>query len=124
MGEIEAAVQCVRAFLLYYPTKSERIHVPWCENDYQIDVATEDGEAQLKRIIDTCSALEVRHILYSVRSEDVALQEDASDNWHWEHLLWLNQGIQIRKNQWDPRTDELPAGSDRRRGSGGRHPGP
>jgi len=109
MGEIEAAVQCVRAFLLYYPTKSVRIHVPWCENDYQIDVATEDGEAQLKRIIDTCAALDIRHMLYTVRNEDIAVQEDASDNWHWEHLLWLNQGIQIRKNQWDPRTDELPA---------------
>jgi hypothetical protein len=109
MGEIEAAIDCVRAFLLYRPARSVKIHVPWCENDYQIDVATEDGEAQFKRIVDTASALGIEHMLYTVRNEDVALQEDASDNWHWEHLLWLNLGIRIRQDQWDPRRDALPA---------------
>jgi len=109
MGEIEAAIDCVRAFLLYRPVKSARIHVPWCENDYQIDVATKDGAAQFKRIVDTASALGVEHMLYTVRNEDIALQENASDNWHWEHLLWLNMGIQVRQNRWDPRKDPLPA---------------
>ncbi|MCK5173535.1 MAG: hypothetical protein KAR47_09090 [Planctomycetes bacterium] len=110
-GEVEAFVDCVKAFLLYKPEKSARIHIPWCENDYQIDVATEDGRAQFKRIVDACSALGVEHMLYTVRNEDIATQEDASDNWHWEHLLWLNMGIQIRQGKWDPRTDELPAGT-------------
>lgn len=108
-GEVLAFVDCVKAFLLYKPDKSERIHIPWCENDYQIDVATKEGEAQFKRIVDTCAALGIKHMLYTVRNEKIAKQEDASDNWHWEHLLWLNMGIQIRKNQWDPQTDELPA---------------
>lgn len=108
-GEVDAFVECVKAFLLYKPDKSERIHIPWCENDYQIDVATKDGEAQFKRIVDACAVLGIEHMLYTVRNEDVATQADASDNWHWEHLLWLNMGIQIRKNQWDPKTDELPA---------------
>ena len=108
MGEIEAAIECVRAFLLYRPTKSVKIHVPWCENDYQINVATEDGEAQFKRIVDMASALGIEHMLYTVRNEEIALQEDASDAWHWEHLLWFNQGIQVRQNQWDPKKDPLP----------------
>ena len=109
MGEIAAAIECVRSFLLYRPSKSVRIHIPWCENDYQINVAIENGQAQFKRIVDSASALGIRHMLYTVRNEDIALQEDASDNWNWEHLLWLNQGIRIRKNEWDPRIDELPA---------------
>jgi len=108
-GEVDAFVECVRAFLVYRPTKSVRIHVPWCENDYQINVATEDGAAQFKRIVDTASALGIEHMLYTVRNEDIALQQDASDAWHWEHLLWLNMGIQIRQNQWDPKKDSLPA---------------
>ena len=109
MGEIEAAINCVREFLLYKPEKSAKIHVPWCENDYQIDVATPDGEAQYKRIVDTCAALGIEHMLYTVRNTDIAKQQDASDNWHWEHLLWLNQGIRIRSGQWKPKTDKLPA---------------
>ena len=32
--------RCVDAFVLFRPQKSLRVHVPWCENDYQIDVAT------------------------------------------------------------------------------------
>lgn len=108
MGEVDVFIECVRAFLLYKPEKSARIHVPWCENDYQIDVATEYGEAQYKRIVNTAAALGVEHMLYTVRNTDIALAEDASDNWHWEHLLWLNMGIQIRKNYWDPKKDILP----------------
>ena len=108
MGEVDAFVECVRAFLLFKPDKSFRIHVPWCENDYQIDVATEYGEAQYKRIVNTTSALGIDHMFYTVRNTDVALLEDASDNWQWEHLLWLNMGIKIRKNQWDPQRDILP----------------
>jgi len=108
MGEVETFIECVRAFLLYKPEKSVRIHVPWCENDYQIDVATEYGEAQYKRIVNTAAALGIEHMLYTVRNTDVALAEEASDNWHWEHLLWLNMGIQIRRNEWDPKKDFLP----------------
>ncbi len=109
MGEIDAVINCVREFLLYNPVKSEKIHVPWCENDYQIDVATAEGEAQFKRIVDACAAIGVEHMLYTVRNEEIALLEDATDNWHWEHLLWLNQGTRIRAGEWDPKTDTLPA---------------
>ncbi len=39
-AETDALTRCVDAFVLVHPQKSLRIHVPWCENDYQIDVAT------------------------------------------------------------------------------------
>lgn len=109
LGEVDAFVECVRAFLLFRPTRGEIIHVPWCENDYQIDVATDYGMKQFQRIVDSAAALGVRHMLYTVRNSKVADIADAADDWRWEHLLWLGQGIQIRKNQWDPKTDELPA---------------
>lgn len=108
MGEVEAFIGCVRAFLLYRPEKSVRIHIPWCENDYQIDVATKYGEAQYKRIVNAAASLGIDNMLYTVRNSGIASIKDASDNWHWEHLLWLNMGIQIRKNEWDPKRDLLP----------------
>ena len=63
-AEVDAFTECVRAFLLFKPDKSYRIHVPWCENDYQIDVATEYGEAQYKRIVNTTSTLGIDHMFY------------------------------------------------------------
>ena len=107
-GEVQSFIECVRAFLLYNPEKSERIHVPWCENDYQIDIATEYGEEQFKRIVNMSSILGIGHMLYTVRNTDIALSSEATDSWGWEHLLWLNMGPQIRRNEWDPKNDPLP----------------
>ena len=45
MAEFDAVTRCVEAFSLFRPQKSLRVHVPWCENDYQIDVATPEGRA-------------------------------------------------------------------------------
>ena len=108
LAEVNAYIDCVRQFLLYRPDKSLRIHVPWCENDYQIDIATTDGEAQFKRIVDICSELNIGNMLYTVRNTQIATRAEATDAWHWGHLLWLNMGPKIEKNQWDPQTDNLP----------------
>ena len=44
-AEIDAVVACVRCFLLWRPTHSVRLDIGWCENDYQIDIATpEDAQ--------------------------------------------------------------------------------
>jgi hypothetical protein len=42
-AELDSLADCVRTFLLWQPTNSTRVHVGWCENDYQIDVGTVDG---------------------------------------------------------------------------------
>ena len=42
-SEIEAFQNCVRAFLLFHPTKAVRDDIGWCENDFQIDTATSAG---------------------------------------------------------------------------------
>jgi hypothetical protein len=56
-AEIDALTRCVEAFVLYRPTTSLKIHVPWCENDYQIDVGTPTGRMEYKRIIDQVAAV-------------------------------------------------------------------
>jgi len=107
-AEIDAYIDCVRAFLLHKPDKSTRIHVPWCENDYQIDVAREEDCEEWKRIVDTASQVGITHMLYTVTNSTLATRAEAADAWHWENLLWLNMGPKIRRNEWDPKTDELP----------------
>lgn len=107
-AEVEAFIDCVHAFLLVKPDKSNRVHVPWCENDYQIDVATDEGVAEWKRIVDMAADLGIQHMLYTCRNNTIATRAEAADAWHWEHLLWLNMGPKIRSNEWNPKTDTLP----------------
>ena len=34
----------------------------------------------------------------------------STDSWSWEYVLWLNLGEKIRKGEWDPAKDPIPAG--------------
>ena len=51
-AEVDAFTALVRAFLLYKPTNPLNVMVGWCVNDYQIDIATPEGRAEYKRILD------------------------------------------------------------------------
>ncbi len=107
MAEIEAITDCVEAFLLYHPKKSVRVHVGWCENDYQIDVGTSEGRTEYKRLIDQAAAIGCQHILYTPANADFAPLKENRDAWNWENILWLNLGQKIRKDEWQP-GDPLP----------------
>jgi len=109
-AESNALVECVRSFLLYYPGRSVRVHIPWCENDYQIDVGTPEGAAEYKRIIDRAAELGATHLLYTPANSALSRLEDNADSWGWENVLWLGLGQKLRKGEWDPRRDEVPAG--------------
>jgi hypothetical protein len=108
-GEVDALVECVRAFLLYKPTKSTRINVGWCENDYQIDIATPEGRTEYQRIIDQAAAVGCRDILFAPANSEVSSLKENRDAWGWENLLWLTMGQKVRKGEWDPAKDRLPA---------------
>jgi hypothetical protein len=108
-NEIAAMTDCVRAFLMVRPKKSVRVHVGWCENDYQIDVGTPEGVAEYKRIIDQVSALGFDHLLYGPGNKQVSSLEENRDAWGWENVLWLGMGQKVRKSEWDPEKDSLPA---------------
>ena len=108
-SEVNAIVECVRSFLLWRPTKSERINVGWCENDYQIDIAAAEGRTEYKRIIDQAAAVGCRHILFGPANGADAPLKDSRDAWGWENTLWFTMGQKIRKGEWDPAKDKLPA---------------
>lgn len=108
-AEVDALVDCVRAFLLWRPKHTTRVHVGWCENDYQIDIATPEGRAEYKRIIDQAAAIGCRHILFAPANSQVSSLRENRDAWGWENLLWFTMGQKLRKGEWDPLKDKLPA---------------
>ena len=109
-SEVEALTACVRSFLVYYPGRSVRVHIPWCENDYQVDVGTPEGVEEYKRIMDRAAELGVTHLLYTPANSQLSRLEANADSWGWENVLWFGLGQRIRKGEWDPRRDEVPAG--------------
>ncbi len=110
VDEANALADCVRSFLLYYPGRSVRVHIPWCENDYQIDVGTPEGEVEYKRIMDRAAELGVTHLLYTPANSALSRLEDNADSWGWENVLWFGLGQKLRKGEWDPSRDDVPAG--------------
>ena len=109
VAEVDALVECVRAFLLVRPQKSIRVHVPWCENDYQIDVATAEGWGEYKRIIDRAAEMGFNSTLFTPANSEFSSLEENADAWGWENLLWFSLGQKIRKGEWDPAKDPVPA---------------
>ncbi len=101
-NEVEALTACVRSFLLYYPGRSVRVHIPWCENDYQIDVGTPEGVEEYKRIMDRAAELGVTHLLYTPANSQLSRLEDNADSWGWENVLWFGLGQKLRKGVGPP----------------------
>ena len=108
-GEIKAFTDCVHAFLIDPPAYPISVEIGWTLNDYQIDVATDAGKSEYKRIIDTTSQLGIKTLLYAPKNSNLADRNDDTDSWHWEHTLWLNLGQKIRKGEWDPASSPIPA---------------
>jgi len=107
-SEIEAFTDCVHGFLLDPHTKSVKMDVGWTENDYQIDVATEAGQAEYKRIIDRTATLGAGYLVYGPSNSAISNPNDDADDWGWEHVLWLGLGQKIRKREWNVDSDPIP----------------
>lgn len=108
-AEIEAFTDCVRAFLIHPSRDPITVETGWTLNDYQIDVATEEGRADYKRIIDSTAALGIRTLVYSPSNSALARREEDADTWGWEHVLWLGLGQKLREAQWNVETGEIPS---------------
>jgi len=108
-AEIAAFTGCVRAFLIDPAPAPISVEVGWTLNDYQIDVGTPDGSAEYKRIIDAASELGIQTLLYAPGNSKLADRKESADSWSWEYVLWLNLGEKIRKGEWDPTKDPIPA---------------
>ncbi len=107
-GEIDAFTACVRTFLIAPAPEPARVEVGWTLNDYQVDVGTDEGKREYRRIIDATANLHIGTLLYSGANSILANRSDDTDSWHWEHTLWLNLGQKIRKGEWDPATSPIP----------------
>jgi hypothetical protein len=108
-AEIAAFTDCVHAFLIDPAPSPISVEVGWTLNDYQIDVGTDEGKTEYKRIIDTASALGVQTLLYAPGNSKLADRKESTDSWSWEYVLWLNLGEKIRKGEWNPSKDAVPA---------------
>jgi hypothetical protein len=108
-AEVAAFTEMVRAFVLAKPARPVNVFVPWCLNDYQIDVATPEGRAEYKRILDSGAALGAEYVIFAPTNSDLARREDSADDWSWENLLWLGFGQKIRRNEWNVKTGPVPA---------------
>lgn len=108
-AEIEAFTELVRAFTLPRPERPVNVFVPWCLNDYQINIATPEGRTEYKRVLDNAAALGAGYAIFAPTNSDLARREDSTDDWSWENLLWAGFGQKIRRNEWDPRTGPIPA---------------
>lgn len=120
-AESDALVDAVRAFLLYRPAKSIRVHVPWTENDYQIDVATREGWAEYRRILDMAGQLGAGSTIFAPANSALARQADSRDAWGWESLLFFGLGQKIRRGEWVPGRDPVPDGVRMMVTEGARH---
>ncbi|HEX7019918.1 MAG TPA: hypothetical protein VF159_07915, partial [Gemmatimonadaceae bacterium] len=107
--EISALTSAVRNLMGYRPAEPLNIFVGWCVNDYQIDIGTQAGRAEYKRVIDRAAELGARHVLFAPTNSDLAKREDSTDDWKWENLLWLGLGQKIRRNEWNPAKDAVPS---------------
>ncbi len=107
-AESDALVEAVRAFLLHRPVKSLRVHVPWTENDYQIDVATPEGWTEYQRILDMAGQLGAGSTIFAPSNTALATLKDNRDAWGWENLLFFGLGQKIRKDEWGPGRDPVP----------------
>ncbi len=108
-AEIAAYTQCVRAYLIDPSPDPISVEVGWTLNDYQIDVGTEAGRAEYRKIIDTAAELGIKTLLYAPENSSLADHADSADTWGWEYVLWLGLGEKIRKGEWDPAKDAIPA---------------
>jgi len=109
VNEVLAMADCVRAFTEYKPKKSIRIHVDWCENAYQLDVSRPEHWEEYKRIVVRAGEVGCDHLLFSPHDSRLAPLSENRDAWGWESLLWLNLGQKIRKGEWVPGQDPVPA---------------
>lgn len=108
-AEVGAFTLCVREFLIDPSPAPISVEVGWTLNDYQIDVGTEAGREEYKRIIDAASELGIKTLLYAPGNSELAEHAESADSWGWEYVLWLGLGEKVRKGEWDPVKDSIPA---------------
>ncbi|CAF1457659.1 unnamed protein product [Rotaria sordida] len=108
-AEREAYEKSTRFFLPVPRREQSLKHTAgWDSNDYQIDISTQHGIDQYRRLIDRCSQLGIKSINFAPSNNNVSSRQDSTDIWGWESVLFLTLGQKIRLEQWKPIRDSLP----------------
>jgi len=108
-SEIEAYEDSVRAFVLPHPQRTVKMEVGWTLNDYQIDVATAEGRAEYKRVIDRAAALGADHLLFAPSNSKLALQMMMLTIGTGSTCFGLDSAKRFRRGEWDPASGPIPA---------------
>ena len=108
-AERQAYVNATSFFFTVPPRNQSLKHVVgWDNNDYQIDIATEHGVEEYKRLINRCAQLGVTSITFAPSNSNVSRRDQGTDDWGWESILWMSLGEKIRLEQWKPYRDSIP----------------
>lgn len=84
------------------------VHIPWTENDYQIDISNGTQWDEYVRILTQLNRIDVHYLLYAGSNSAVSSIANNTDSWGWEEVLWLNEGQNIRTTAWTPGQNALP----------------
>jgi hypothetical protein len=108
LGEVNAFRDAVHSKLLDTPTGKDRkrapvrVQVGWDANDYQIDIGTDAGRTEYKRMLKRDGEMGVSHAIFAPRNSLQSARANATDAWGWEEALWLGMGEKIRTGAWLP----------------------
>ena len=103
LSERDAISNCAGSFYINPPTThTVKIHIPWTENDYQIDISNVTQRSEYERILFRLASIGITHTLFTPSDSAVSSVADCSDSWCWEEVLWDTLGEQIRQNEWAP----------------------
>jgi hypothetical protein len=106
LGEMHAFTDAVRSTLLDTPKDRNRapvrVQVGWDANDYQIDIGTEAGRTEYKRMLKRDGQVGITHAIFAPRNSLQSARANATDAWGWEEALLLSMGEQIRTGKWLP----------------------
>eukprot|EP01084_Bolivina_argentea_P038621 71422_1 len=113
IAERDIIISTVEHFLMDIEERkkygSVKINVGWDENDYQLNIGTNQTQiAKYKRIFSRCSQYGIDHETFAPWNPLQASHQRATDNWGWEPVLWFTEGENIRQLIFNPWTDKIP----------------
>lgn len=101
-AERDAFRRAAEAHVVARPNATIAVHIPWTENDYQLDVANATHLVEYVRILTRLSQLGVDRILVASQNSDLSSIALSQDDWRWEEALWLAEGEALRNGTWAP----------------------
>jgi len=107
-AERDAIVDAVKVFLIQpsdAETKTVKTNVAWDENDWQIDIATQQGREEYGRIIDRNAQFGVQHVVFAPSNTDLVngdlfVNKDSLLDVGWGSVLWMAMGLGVRNGTW------------------------